>query len=324
MTNDVVGRARRRRPAVVLAGAVLAGAVLAAGCGGAGDGDTIRGNEATSDESGAGGDAAGPAPGVATAEGSAEGAAVPAPADLTGDQVVQAQGERDIVRTGSLLLTVDDATGAAAEARRLTTDAGGFVADESARAEDHAVDLTVRVPAAGFEALRDDVAALGRVVEQDSQAQDVTAQVVDLDSRITSLRASVERLRGLLGQAGDVGQLAAVEGELASRESELESLLGQQRVLDDQVTLATLTVHLTEDEEPAVAEDAPGFTDGLRTGWVALLNTGQVALAGIGLAIPWTGPALLALLAVVAVRRAQRRRRPSAPPRPPAPAESAP
>ena len=46
-----------------------------------------------------------------------------------------------------------------------------------------------------------------------------------------------------------------LEGELATRETELEALLGQQRVLRDQVALATLTVHLSEDEVAAVLSE---------------------------------------------------------------------
>jgi len=220
--------------------------------------------------------------------------------------------ERDIVRTGSMRLTVDDAEDGATAVARVATDAGGFVSNEEARVKDHQVDITVRVPADKFEDVRDDIGDLGDVVEQTVDAQDVTAQVVDIDSRVTSLQRSVERLQGLLSEAGDVGQLATVEGELARRETDLEALQGQQRVLADQVALGTLEVHLSEDEEPAPSEDVPGFTDALRRGWVALLDGGRVALAGVGFALPFLIPAALGFAVVLLVRRRMR---------PPTPAE---
>ena len=189
---------------------------------------------------------------------------------------------RDVVRTGDVTLTVDDAAAAAGDMRTIASDAGGFVADEQERARDDEVDVTIRVPADAFDDVRDEVGDLGDVVEQSVDARDVTAEMVDLDSRIGSLRASVERLRGLLGEAGDVAQLAAVEGELARRETELEAMLGQQRVLADQVALGTLAVHLSEDEQPTVAEGTPGFMDGLCNGWVAAVEAGTVALAAAG------------------------------------------
>jgi hypothetical protein len=221
---------------------------------------------------------------------------------------------RDVVRTGDVTLTVDDAAAAAGDVRRIATEAGGFVADEQERARDDEVDITIRVPADVFDDVRGDVGQLGDVVEQNVDARDVTAEMVDLDSRIGSLRASVDRLRGLLGQAGDVAQLAAVEGELARRETELEAMLGQQRVLADQVALGTLAIHLSEDEEPTVAEGTPGFMDGVRTGWVAAVAAATVALAALGFALPFLVPVALAFLVFKLV---QRRRRPSTP----APAE---
>ena len=135
----------------------------------------------------------------------------------------------------------------------------------------------------------------------------MTAEVVDLESRIASLRASVDRVRALLGEAGTVDQLAVVEGELTGRETELEALLGQQRVLADQVALGTLTVHLSEDAPPAPAEGAPGFRDGLRRGWVAFVDGGRAVLAASGFLLPFAVPAVPAGLAV---RWWLRRRRP--------------
>ena len=217
---------------------------------------------------------------------------------------------RDVVRTGTMELTVEDVDASATDVRRLAADAGGFVADEQVRARDEEVDLTVRVPADRFDGVRGAIAELGDVAEQKVEARDVTAEVVDVESRIASLRASVVRVRGLLAQSGDVAQLALVEGELARREAELEALLGQQRVLRDQVDLATLTVHMSQDAAPSPSDDAPGFADGLRRGWSAAVDGGRITLAVAGFVLPFAVP--LALVAL-GVRRWQRRRPAAAP-----------
>jgi len=211
------------------------------------------------------------------------------------------------VRTGTMRLTVDDVDATASDVRRLAVDAGGFVADEQVRARDDEVDMTVRVPADRFDDVRGAIGELGDVAEQDVEAQDVTAEVVDVESRIASLRASVVRVRGLLSQSGDVAQLALVEGELARREAELEALLGQQRVLRDQVDLATLTVHMSEQEAPSPSDDTPGFADGLRRGWVAAVDGVRIGLAVAGFVLPFAVPAALVALVALSVRRWQRR-----------------
>ena len=310
MTRTVPGR-------VGWAGAVVLLVVVAvAGCSGREDGDAATGAD-SSDEAGAGVDATA-APGVAdtgdgageeTAEGAGGGGADEGAGPLSVDTVAIAQA-RDVVRTGTMQLTVDDVDATLVDVRRLATDAGGFVADEQVRARDAEVDVTVRVPADRFDDVRGAIGELGDVAEQNVEARDVTAEVVDVESRIASLRASVVRVRGLLSQSGDVAQLALVEGELARREAELEALLGQQRVLRDQVDLATLTVHMSEDEAPAPSDDTPGFADGLRRGWVAAVDGGRIALAVAGFVLPFAVPVALVALGI---RRWQRRRPATAP-----------
>jgi Domain of unknown function (DUF4349) len=298
MTRTVRGPAGWVVPVVLLAFAA------AAGCTDRDGGDS----EASSDAAGTGEARDEAAADATDAEGDGAGggeAAVP----LAVDTVAVARA-RDVVRTGTMELRVEDVDATATHVRRLVTDAGGFVADEQVRARDEEVDMTVRVPADRFDGVRGEIAELGDVAEQNVEARDVTAEVVDVESRIASLRASVVRVRGLLAQSGDVAQLALVEGELARREAELEALLGQQRVLRDQVDLATLTVHMWEDAAPSPSDDAPGFADGLRRGWVAAVDGGRIVLAVAGFILPFAVP--LALVAL-GVRRWQRRRPATAP-----------
>jgi Domain of unknown function (DUF4349) len=141
----------------------------AAGCTDRDSGDS----EATADAADAGGEARDEASADAAvadgdgAEGGGE-AAVP----LAVDTVAVARA-RDVVRTGTMELTVEDVEATATDVRRLATDAGGFVADEQKRARDGKVDLTVRVPADRFDGVR------GAIAEQNAEARDVTADVVD-------------------------------------------------------------------------------------------------------------------------------------------------
>jgi hypothetical protein len=283
---------------------LLAGTVVALLAGGCADDDdhASSSTDAAVDDVGAATEADATAAdegGVAATDATVPGGSPPA-LDLVA-------AERDVVRTGSLRLTVAASADAADSVRRIAGDAGGFVADEEVRAAEDEVTITVRMPSDRFDDALDDIAELGDVVEQDVQVEDVTAEVVDIDSRVESLQASVARVRELLAGAGTVDQLAAVEGQLTSRETELEALLGQQRVLADQVALGTLTVHLTTDPAPAPDEDAAGFVDGLRHGWVVLVDGARIALAVTGFLLPF---AVLAVPIALAVRWWLRRRRP--------------
>ena len=150
--------------------------------------------------------------------------------------------------------------------------------------------LTLRVPTDQFQAAMGRIEALGEVLEQRVDTEDVTEQVVDLESRIASARVSVARVRELLEGSGDVVQLATVEGELARREADLESLLGRQRVLDDQVALATIRLDLREPE--AVEETDDDSLPGLPRWPGAAAGTGSSRLPrcwspALGYALPF-------------------------------------
>ena len=106
------------------------------------------------------------------------------------DTVAIAQA-RDVVRTGTMRLTVDDVDATASDVRRLAVDAGGFVADEQVRARDDEVDMTVRVPADRFDDVRGAIGELGDVAEQDVEAQDVShGSSNETDSSVTEPRGA--------------------------------------------------------------------------------------------------------------------------------------
>jgi hypothetical protein len=199
------------------------------------------------------------------------------------------QSGRSIIATGEVSVEVDDVRAGARRVADAASAAGGFVSEQEATPSEGIATITVRIPTERFQAVLGELESLGKVLAQHIDTDDVTEQVVDLESRISSARSSVGRVRDLLDESGDVVQLAAVEGELARREADLETLLGRQRVLDDQVALATIHVDLrepaavVEDEEEAL----PGFFGGLQSGWDGFLTSASLVLTGLGYALPF-------------------------------------
>jgi hypothetical protein len=199
------------------------------------------------------------------------------------------QSDRSIIAIAEVSIEVDDAPSAAARAGDVAVATGGFVAQQESLPADGVVTLTVRVPTDQFTSAMGELEALGDVLEQRVDTEDVTEEVVDLESRIASARVSVGRMRELLEGSGDVAQLATVEGELARREADLESLLGRQRVLDDRVAMATIHLALREPEAVPRPDDGalPGFLGGLEGGWDGFLTAGSVLVTGLGYALPF-------------------------------------
>lgn len=224
------------------------------------------------------------------------------------------QAGRSIIATAEVTLEVDDARAAASQANDVAAATGGFLAQQEARPADGVVTLTLRVPTEEFQGALGRLEALGEVLAQRVDTQDVTDQVVDLESRIASARVSVGRVRDLLEGSGDVVQLATVEGELARREAELESLLGRQRVLDDQVALATIRLDLREAEAVEESDDTElaGFVGGLQGGWDGFVTAASVLVTGLGYALPFLVVLMVGGGLWLQARRARRRPAPTA------------
>lgn len=223
---------------------------------------------------------------------------------------------RELVSTAELVVVAKDVDRASAAAETAVTERGGFVfgqedtANESGRAT-----LTLKVPPKEFRDLLAVLADLGRVEQRNVRTDDVTAEGVDLDARIVSAEKSVERVRGFLQETTNVSELSSVEAELTSRETELEQLVGQRRVLDDRVSLATITLTLTAKPAPAPPvgdslRNVPGFGGALASGVGALVKVIRVVGAGVGYALPFA----VVLGAPLLMVRTLRRRRRSAPP----------
>lgn len=211
---------------------------------------------------------------------------------------------RKVVRTAELTVRVDDTTAASERAEDIAEEAGGFVASEHADLDgDGPATLVLRVPPDAFERTLDELADLGRAVQRSTSSNDVTEEYVDVEGRIAALRASAERLRVLIGEGNTPTEIVAVEMELARREADLEALEARLRSLNSHVDLTTINLSLTERDEPEVSDDIPGFMAGLRGGWAALLNTGQVLATVAGAVLPFVPFVALAIWGLVRLVR---------------------
>jgi hypothetical protein len=218
-----------------------------------------------------------------------------------------------VIQTATLRLRVDDPAGAADDAEDVAEEAGGSTSDRTEEADAEEVTLTLRVPADAFTAAVDDIADLGEVLDRQVSAEEVTDQVVDLEGRLANAEASAARLRELFADARDVNHVVALEQALTEREVEVESLQGQLQVLEDRADRSTIDLALTQEGEPEVDDDIPGFVEGLRSGWVAFRNVLAVAVTVLGFLLPFLVPLAVVGLAGRAIVRRRARRRPSRP-----------
>jgi len=169
-------------------------------------------------------------------------------ADKAAPAVPAAGSATRVVKTGSIDLEVSKDAFATVTSRlsSLVTGAGGFVSASSTVESGDVPTGTVtpRMPSAAFDDVLARVRSLGRVMQVSSKGEDVTAQYVDLDARISALTASRQQYETLLRKATTIADILNVQQRITDLQTQIEQLQGQQRVLQDQSSLATLEVHL--------------------------------------------------------------------------------
>ena len=150
-----------------------------------------------------------------------------------------------IVYTGSLQLDVADLDSAVQQAEQLINGLGGHVA--SSYAEDAGdyqyATVTYRIPSQNWQEALAGLRALGeRVVNETTESEDVTAQVVDLDARLANLRVTEAALQSIMDRATTIDDVLSVQRELTNVRGEIERLTAEREFLANRAALATLTV----------------------------------------------------------------------------------
>jgi hypothetical protein len=255
--------------------------------------------------------------GIAAAATAAPVAAVPAnsSAPLLNDQSL-------IIKTGQLDLQVSAPAAAEAQATGFVTAAGGYVAGSSRSGDADTLVLsdTYRIPVAHWDAT---LAALHgasgggtiKILDEQIQTQDVTAQAVDLDARLANLRATESALLGIMARATTITDTLAVEDQLSTVQGQIEELTAQRNTLGDQAAYSTLTVQFEATPATATTSATSGWNLGgtIDDAVAALVKISQ----GLAVAIVWAlivgGPIAVGLLILFLVYRLFRRIRPRRP-----------
>jgi hypothetical protein len=182
----------------------------------------------------------------------------------------------------------------------------GYVADSQSR--DRSGSLTIRVPSRNFErtlrALRD----LGRVDVQSIHGQDVTADYVDLRARLDIARSRRDVLLRLMQKATSIEQTIRVQNALDETQLRIEQIQGQLRVLNDQTSLATITLSLREQGvAPPDRVEKPSIPNAFERAVAGFVGVVAAIVIGLGYLLPIGLIALVWWLVALALRRRRER-----------------
>jgi len=210
-----------------------------------------------------------------------------------------------VIKTGYLKLTVgeDGFSEATQDAVALAGRYSGFVLSTSIEGQDsRSGTLVIRVPSDRFEEFVNEVKDLGEVRSESISGQDVTQEFIDLEARLRNLRAQEAVLLRLFDKATTVAATVRVQSELGRVQLESEQLRGRLRYLEDQTSLATLSVSVAE--KGAAPATRGTLTKAWDRGLEGALGVVAAVIVGAGTLLP----VLLLILVGVAIFRQVRPR----------------
>lgn len=175
-----------------------------------------------------------------------------------------------IIKMASVRLSVrkGDFQGAVDEARTIAAAAGGFVVSSSQSQGAKRLmngSLVLRVPERSYETVMKQMGDVGRLDGRLENAQEVSAEFVDLKSRKRHLEAVERQLLVLLERAESVPAALAVQSKLNDTQLQLEETRGRLRYLEDQTSFATISVNLRE-RLPVAAAGKDGVVESWKDG----------------------------------------------------------
>jgi hypothetical protein len=178
---------------------------------------------------------------------------------------------------------------------------GGFVLSSAVQGEeeDRTGSVLLRVPSDRFGSAMTDLRGLGAIRSESIEGQEVGQEFVDLEARLRNLEAQETRILLLMRDADTIPETIRVQQVLERIQLDIERIEGRLRYLEDQTTLATISLHLVG--TGAVIPEPPGT---IGRAWQEAVLGFKRVVAAVVVALGYLLPlALLAGAVLLVVRR---------------------
>lgn len=155
--------------------------------------------------------------------------------------------DRKIVMTGAITLEVTDISKALEAISSLASQYNGYVVSSSQHADDKAPGgyISIRVPAGKFnDALRQVRSLAVKVLNENSNSQDVTEQYTDLQAQLHNLEATEAQYLDLMKKAVTIKDILDVQRELSNVRGNIERVKGRIQYLERTSDMSLINITL--------------------------------------------------------------------------------
>jgi hypothetical protein len=181
--------------------------------------------------------------------------------NITTDQGLQIKDvtKRMVIRIGTMSVEVEKFDDAAKTVADVVKKNGGYISNTTSSQNSSGKKqgtLVLKVPADKYDALIAEVSTVGKVMNQNINANDITEEYIDLEARQKTQKELEQRLLKLLAEkTARLTDVVEVEQKLAAVRQTIESIDGRMRYMRNQSEMSTLTLSLYE---PAILQTSSG------------------------------------------------------------------
>lgn len=162
--------------------------------------------------------------------------------------------DRKVIRNGSLDLVVDTPSATIEQISAIAHRYNGYVVSSelTGRRENQRGCITIRVPAAQFDAAREETKKLAKQVETEhTSADDITMQYAEKEATLRNYRAEEASYLEIMKRSGSIKDTLTVAQQLSDVRGRIERLDAAIRTMAMQTEMTALTVNVSA--EPVAA-----------------------------------------------------------------------
>ncbi|NWF69308.1 MAG: DUF4349 domain-containing protein [Chloroflexi bacterium] len=180
-------------------------------------------------------------------------------------------GERIVIRSARLIITVDDTAARVSELTALAAALDGWVVSSNTRTSTDNFgrevvygDVSLRIPAQHLDEALNRIRALALQVNSENiSGQDVTQDYVDTSSRLRNLEAAEAQLQTIMDAAQTVEEVMIVYNQLVQVRSDIEVARGRLQYFQQSAAFSAVTITIYPEIAPYSAPTPtppPGWT----------------------------------------------------------------
>lgn len=174
--------------------------------------------------------------------------------------------QRKLIKNANMTLETKEFDTAIPALIALVESVGGYVENQSVDGSsmqnpgeyyERSAYITARVPADKLSEITTQVGTLCNISSQSESIDDITDRYYDAAAHLEMLQVQEKRLLELLAKAETLENIIQLEQALTTCQYEIESLTGQLRRMDSQVSYSTLTLNVNEVVDYSIPQEKP-------------------------------------------------------------------